>query len=214
MSTDALHTWTLDKSSFLIRLYSHLYGAPEGALSFCSLFWGTLLSPLVAIVLGLGRLGTKAFQLLPEKKEPTLEEIRAARARRSARRSARTRRANAIRDFFSGLADGIVAFFQRHSLVSKALKVIGIGVLGLAVLGLLGFLIASFVLYPIALAWLGGVILAIALSVFVSLFLSDHSDTVKSFFVKIGRAFRFVGRFLATGYHAIKYRTCPKVEIQ
>lgn len=52
-----IHTWSLSENSWLIRWYRFLYDdvleiTDTTRLSFCKLFWGTVLSPFVALVVG------------------------------------------------------------------------------------------------------------------------------------------------------------------
>jgi hypothetical protein len=214
---DFLHTWELDENSWLIRFYDFWYDHPShDTLSFCKLFWAVICAPLMGImwlvILPVMKI-VEWFSSRSEKSKPSKRKWSTANARS---RKKSTAIASGVGSFF----DRVSAFFQRHNWLGALAFWVPIVIAGVAVVGGSGYGIVRLVaLIHGNLYWkvwwpiIEGLLIGAAVSGGVVVF---HLFIV--FGVNDGQGprpwARSVGRFFATGYHAVKYRTCPRVVVK
>lgn len=230
-----LHTWSLSKDSWLLKFYLFWYPLSErDQITFCKLFWAVVCAPLmgiawVAIGVGLGIIAPfiwiydkyedRKYAKMDEEPEPKIEK-----GPSKAKKAAGT-----IPAFFSRLADAISAWFQKHEKFGTILGwtcLIGAGLIvaagfitGIVYLVIWLHSIWSGVAFLTSLAALGGFLAVVALIALAAWALSATKPgeafcaAIWAFLCAVGRFFRGIGHFFATGYYAVKYRTCPKVEV-
>lgn len=236
--SDLKYVWSLKKDSKLLRYYKWIYtnnttDSYLNTLTFCKLFWGVVASPVVLIFWGIVTLITRAIDWLPDRKVKG-EAAKVAKARKNKSKN------SAIPNFLNRVADRIASFFQwigrgfswigrgldNHPAIDKAL---GWVVMSLSLLALLAGLAVGFyywndlaheslVLMGIDVAWIvGAIVVGLGLALLIGLFVSPLGRAGGWFYeailVRIGHFFRAIYRFFAFGFHAIKTRTCPRVEV-
>jgi hypothetical protein len=214
---DFLHTWELDEKSWLIRFYNFWYDNPNlNALSFCKLFWAVVCAPLMGVAWLFILPVMKFFEWTeghPRKTKPSKTNSSTANARS---RKKATAIASGVGSFF----DRVSAFFQRHNWLGASVFWAAIVIGGIAAVGGSGYGIVRLVAlihgnlywkvwWPIIKGlsiFLGSAVVIVGTILFIVYGVNDgHSPRPWA---------RNVGRFLATGYHAVKYRTCPKVVVK
>lgn len=158
---------TINKASRYMRFMEWTYGSeiPE-ELSFCGLFWCTLLAPFVA----LGRLVGRGI-------ETTWHSTGSLPARAE------------------HLGERIATKGQEHPKVGKVLQVL---VMTVMTLYLVGITIVGIVALAETEAWWVLLVPANAAWIAYALWRLRHTQP---------------GRVLADGYHAVKTRTCPQIEL-
>lgn len=248
-----IHNWTLPRNSKLIRFYVWVYldnfledneiDKSLAKLTFCRLFWATVLSPLVMLLIAIigGIMEALGFVVKhaphgdPAKKAAYQAALLAKKAaKQTSGPGWPTRLVDAVASFF----DKVAAFAQNHPGVGKALTyawrvpawtaVVGIptGALAFAAYNIVtyfhGFL-TGLLFGGIGIGGLLGLtVVVVGLATLVEKTPLGRwiiggtewlvVDTIgHGIFCRIGRGFKFVGRFLVAGHHAVKYRTCPKV---
>lgn len=228
-----LHTWSLSKDSWLLKFYLFWYPIAErDQITFCKLFWAVVCAPFMGIAwigIGIGLAIIAPFIWIHDKyedrqlgkPEPEPEPPKGPSKAKQA--------AGKIPAFFARLADAVSAWFQKHE---KFGTILGWTCLAVAALVVLGALITALVylvtwLHSIwsgvafltALAALGGFIVLIVLGALLAWALSTTKPgeavcaAIWAFLCAIGHFFQGIGHFFGTGYYAVKYRTCPRVEV-
>lgn len=237
-----VHTWTLSRNSKLIRFYNWLYDHPTGPLTFCKLFWGIVLSPVVMLVVGIvgSGVGIADYIKAHAPHQNPADKLAKQEARSAIKASKGPNIGLRLVEAVSAFFDRVAAFFQRHTGLSRALtyawriplwslilgipsgaaaygiynivgytngfltglKWAGISLGGLAIIGIAVLAIATLIERTPLGKWIGGGVewLVIDFIGYGVLF-------------RIGRGFKFIGRFFAAGHHAVKYRTCPLVQL-
>jgi hypothetical protein len=213
---------TFDKNSKLIRLYLWAWEGDPEFINFCKLFWGILFLPVAFFFHALfaisGPIVEWLLAKLPEPHYPTYIELQEGEAKRWARQKAKEeegpnffqRLLTDIGDFF----DKISALFQRHEIIGV---IIGYTALGLGAIGLGGGFIALWIFFPITMLVifafiLGSILLAGLFSLIVFFFKATRKG--ETAWSKFTGGFSLIGQFFSTGYHAVKYRTCPAIVIE
>lgn len=206
---DYYHTWTFDRDSRFIRTYLWLWAGEENNINFCKLFWGTLFAPLAlighavaSVAVGLGILGLAIRKRLPGRFLHFPERSYIDRVE-----SELEKPPNKFQSFLtavSEVADRVAAFWQRHDGIGVGLLLV-LGTVGLygAVIGISIVLVDGNVFDIAELFWLP--------SWYWFLF-HKKKEKVDRLDSKEKRKTPF--RFLATGYWAVKHRSCPRVVIR
>lgn len=217
--SDLLHTWQLTADSKLLRYYTWLYGAGTENLSFCKLFWAVVASPVALVI----RAVAFVIHKLPDRK-PKAPKVKGEKAP-----SAPPVAAIKFAAWLAGVADKIAAawqpvsaFLKKHPGLGKLVRPVALVVGAAAVLGglVFGFYewnsLASTSLYTILIV-IGIAIALFGIAIGIATLTSDKEARIEAWLeaklTPIGHGFRYVYRFFAFGYHAIKTRTCPRVEI-
>jgi hypothetical protein len=207
-------------------------------LNFCRLAWSVIAAPFIvllclafavpaAIIFGLYTLCVGIGEGMQDHK-----------TRKTAAQLVANLNREAIPEATAKFFDRIVAFFQRHSLIGKVFGAIATSLLWVFILGIPAAILSGSG-YEIAnhpkgfltgLEWagvsVGGIAIVFVLSLgFWALFVKTSLgslcldamgwgfDAVIDFVCWIGRGFRYLGRFVTTLDHAVKYRTCPLIKI-
>jgi hypothetical protein len=222
--SDLLHTWQLPANSKLLAYYRWLYQADVANLSFCKLFWAIVASPAAVVI----RAVMFAVHKLPARNPRPVKTTITPPPKKSGP-SAALRFSiwlSVVADSIAAAWQPISAFLDEHSGIGKffrpvALVVGAVAVLGGAAFGFYewadlnprGLLSALFALGLL----IGGGLLILAAGFGLSALLAGRADAIGEWVdrngTKIGLGFRAVYRFFAFGYHAVKTRTCPRVEI-
>lgn len=130
-------------------------------------------------------------------------------------------------DHFIQGVDKVAEFFQTHETVSKTIvtiaTVLAWAAAGLAALAIIGGIVFVFYTWTLMvlkiLAIITGFVTFVALVSLLIYYLDTSGKAkaagkrIKGFFSKIGEGFDTVTFFFETGYHATKYRTCPRIKI-
>jgi hypothetical protein len=230
-----MRQWTFKSTSPLIRFYRWGYTDDISKLTFCKLFWSCTLVAPFAILLHL------VSALLPERKprkEKTLEELIADRERRIQKKSRDTRAkrwATSFANWAADAGDHLAAFFQRigdffrrQPWIGTCTKTFGVSCL----IGACGFVVYAiaygidfWIIHSFGTMKLAGFVLILVIAgvgilYFTTNWLMNHirvlewiGEKVFGILEVILDFFCGVGRFFAAGYHAIKYRTCPRIEV-
>jgi len=227
--TKFLHTWEMNRNSLLIRFYQFWYGIFDvdvNNLSFCKLFWCTILSPLMIVVyLSIGIFFVVVWPIATisdrmKRRSTNSSKVKEPRTKNRRAKDAAVKLASSTEGFFGHIS----AFLQRHAWISKTLKwgllVVGAicalaGAAGIGYLSYMGVeeMIKNWNLgvsdgVYIVLSFIGAVILITGVIYTVSE--TKYGAPIRA----LGRGFAKVGNFLATGYYAVKYRTCPRIVVK
>lgn len=208
---DHARTMTFSGNSMLIRLYKWAW-EPERSPDFCKLFWGTLFLPLAMILHGLFAVSEFVNDhLKSERTAPlTYEEIEEEDAQGRTGPGFFQNLLTNIGGFF----DKIAAFFQSYEWVGVVIMSVIVGTLSVAILGGLVLLVIEYpldilyaVIWAVSMVIICGVVIALVTYL-------DKTGKAKRAAERTTRFFKRVGQFLSTGYHAVKYRTCPAIVIE
>lgn len=219
---DHAHTMTFSPDSKLIKLHLWAWEGNSSQINFCKLFWGTPFLPVALFFKAIFTTVDFLKKRLPESVGPTFDEIREEdnlrKFKRKAKREAKEakgpnflqRTLTNIGSFF----DKIAAFFQSHPNIGKSIAYTLIVIPAIAVVGIIVY---GFVVAPIGMLIGLGVLVGAGLTlllIFLSAIYLDESGKSERAGKAFSKGFNRIGEFLSTGYHAVKYRTCPAVVIE
>lgn len=237
-NVDYRHTARVSADSWFIRFYCWLWEADVEKVDFCRLFWGYVFAlpnllvrivgyvpykVLSAIGRALKRVGQRAVD-----NAPTLQdELRWRRERlerRAERREKRKNKYDCLLSLASRIADRLVEIAQAAWKVLRYPTYALVIVFGVVVVGGLGYLayllgalvVANAGIVAIVTAFLVGIVVTVVLTVsLVALGGYFFSETERGKSVVSGTKGGFLtfGGVLRKGVHAIKARTCPKIEV-
>lgn len=206
-----MRTIYLDRNSKLVRYFLWCWDAKVEDLSFCSMFWGILLSPVAIIgghVLGRSIVGWIDFG------NWTSEKIQSR-----PKKPKKVKQPKEISKLAKSL-DKMIEFLTRHKrffeIASGIVIGIGAGTCVVTVLGYLGYYLftETITFLEVVGALMAGTIVMVAfLLALKKIVASVLPEKIAEFFCSIGRNIKFIGSFMAEGERAFKTRTCPKVEI-
>lgn len=224
-SSKFLKTWELPENSLLIRWYMFVWrGADEETITFCKLFWGILLSPFVPFVLialspliGLLWISESLEDKSREKFRAEMEaKINGAWVEPPSKRS------KAL-TWITETIDKVSAFFQSHPNIGKIVRK-GFLYGGFTLLVAGAAALVSFLIYA-GIAWTTGTVQALIIMTIIiggllavgaiayGIAYAVSNTWIGDASVKVGDFFCKIGRFFASGYYSVKYRSCPRVVI-
>lgn len=224
--SDLLHTWQLPANSKLLEFYRWLYKADVENLSFCKLFWAIVVSPAALV-------GAAVMFVVHKLPDRTPKPSKAPRLKVEKPEKMGPGAALTFSIWLAGVADKIAAawqpisaFLKSHPGIGKFVRPVALVVGAIAVLGGAAFGMYEWadlnprglltVLFALGFLVGAGVVI-LGLGVLLSLAVKDRADEIIAWVERhatsIGHGFRGVYRFFAFGYHAVKTRTCPRVEI-
>lgn len=229
--------WTFSEESRLIRVYLRLWQGSASDINFCKLFWGTLFAPLAlpcyaigggVLWLGENTVGRFAHFLSSLKKEEN-DEWQYLRMVES-QLPKPNNRFQQLLESIQKTVDRIAARAQSSTALRRgALVLLGGLIVALAIdLGYWAVQLGVFLAphWVIICYVLGGIVAAaIVVSLFVGVIYllseiggSDWFDSLMHFLGgivgRLGDGIVTVFRFIGTGIHSVKHRTCPRVVIR
>lgn len=230
MTHEPQHTWTLDKNSLPVSIYTKVWGFSAENVNFCKLFWAFVLLPIGLIYLGFQNFfsgvasGVRWVEhkfpstpIPPKEHSDEWHEIRKLRGERSVinreiRRLKKSERARKRQEFFEKLAgffspkaDRVAAFFQAHDWIGAAFIIIA------AIVGVI-LIIFSVIHDPVTWAWIAGSFVVGIAVIYTLMLLSDKGVLGKAS-QKFTHGIGNTASFLGTGFKAVKDRTCPAVVV-
>lgn len=230
MTHEPQHTWTLEKDSLPISVYTKVWGFSASNVNFCKLFWAFVFLPIGLLILGAQNffsgigtgvkwVGDRLPEPAPKIKTRTNEwyEIRKLRDERRTlgqriRRLKKIERARKRREFFEKLeaffspkADRVAEFVQNNDWIGSVFIFLMAAAAGFLITVVAIKYTTAFV---IALA-----ILIVAAAVIATLVILSDKGVLGKASQKFTHGLEDTIEFLGVGFKSVKDRTCPGVVV-